>query len=188
MELWETANDWSDGYGATGGYIRGRVVPTLALEYAEMIRRFEWPEGSTIAVIGAAFGWSVEILLSRGFEAWGADPSSYIQETKRDQSEIPDRIIDESLLDEDSARRFIEATIGAGRFDIAIAERVATSLSDIEIPSFEAAVRSIADHRVLLETPNRPNPRTRYNWKPLEEWERLFPGWIVVRSRQRGAI
>ncbi len=185
MELWETANDWTEGYGSTGGYIRGRVVPTLSLEYAAILDRFDWTPGSSIAVIGAAFGWSVEILLSRGFDAWGADPSSYIQETKADQSEVPDRIIDEDLMDADSAARFIEATIGAGLFDVVIVERVVTSLADGEIPSFEAAVRSIARERILVETPNLPNPRTRYNWKRIGEWERLFPGWTVVRSMNR---
>ena len=213
LKTWDTQADFDGAYassdpdGRVAGepavelhYQRRAIYPGLEREYHRLIEHYLWPRGSSIAIVGCGFGWSLEILRAAGYEAWGTDPSPYIQATKADTDPAdgiafalePARVVDELLDTAESRTAFLEASIGTrARFDAVILERCATSLEDAEILQLLEDTEAIARRGATLLLSDSPVQPGRaqdpdMNWKTFEAWRAIVPAaWDIATGSGR---
>lgn len=63
-------------------YTRAALWQDAQARAAKYVELLSLTTDDRIAIVGCGFGWTVEALVALGFEAAGADPSSYIQGNK----------------------------------------------------------------------------------------------------------
>lgn len=205
VKTWDTKADFDGAHrvndplnvGQQIGFERRGIFPFVQVEVDRLVAEFGWPTSSSILIVGCGFGWSMEYLQTLGYaDVFGTDTSVYIQGAKTEidpvdgiaRALLPDRILDETLLNNGSRRRVITSTIGGGnQFDVVIVERVVTSLTDAESISFTNAARQIARQAaevIVVETAFQDSGQNPgYNWHTLEEWRAILPAeWKIVQS------
>lgn len=210
---WKTIEDWNSAYNIglepggrpnTRPEIRGHYerralfnsndsrLDYVTPEWSYIVKRFNWPRSTSIAIIGCGYGWSMEYLRSQGYaEVWGNDPSAFIQGTKdeidpndgRRRSEMGTRI-EATLLDSPEHFDVFKSFTGHATFDVVVTERVLSSLTDKGVVVFAAALRDNLLARggdlLHLETDGVTDPS--FNGKTVREWKALLPNDFIVRS------
>jgi hypothetical protein len=147
-----------------------------------------------VAVAGSAYGFLVEALVARGFDAWGFDASSYavgkaqagaVNLTTRGRVLQKDLLVSSQVTD---VRRAAGLT-GQNRFHLGVTEDVLPCLSDAEVLQGVGFARSATlalVHIVTAIPPSTPSIVSPLNWMVLADWRTLLslsngtcPDWLV---------
>lgn len=143
-------------------------------------------------VAGCGFGYLVDELVSRGWDAWGCDASTYaINRGKELLPAIANRLLVGDILVRNSlaAVRTSAGLSGNQRFAVTVTEDVLTMLTDAEIPTALTELRRITNdlaHVVwTLDPTTTQDPRC--NWKTLAQWKAIV-GTDPVMDAATGAI
>ncbi len=220
VKTWDTKADFDavyniglepQGHPGTRAEIRGNYersalfnasVPYLdrvTREWSAIVAQFAWPFDTSILIVGAGFGWSIEYLQAQGFTAaWGQDTSLWIQQeltTIDSRTDLPNSLVDGRIsfgfLNSDAGRRRIRKdTIGpqpSRRFDVVITERVLSSLTDAEAQQMSTDIRAdlLSGTGELIHIEHGPGPRddtTGWNWQTIDAWKLVLPADTFVES------
>jgi hypothetical protein len=168
-----TATDFEQG-GLYTGY---RRYPFFA-ERADWLTS-RYPRMGTVLVAGCGWGYLVDELTQRGWDAWGADASAYA--IARGQSELPDlkgRLLRADMTDARQLNLLMRGRTSAqGHFDLIVTEDLLPALNDDEIARALTALRSAAETVVHIVTPGDARGGERHpdlNWKPIAAWRSLL--------------
>lgn len=193
-----------------GHYIREALfnqaepyLDSITPEWERILAHFGWSTGTSICILGAGFGWSIEYLNAQGYaDVWGVDSSLYIQ-TSKDEIDLADdtkrslvapRIHDAKFPAVDEVNRFLldsshrNGLAGEVPYDVFVTERTLTSLDDAEAVALSSDVRSLDVIKAKGEVVHIETPTSRFrqdptmNWQTLAEWKTLLPDDIIVRS------
>jgi cyclopropane fatty-acyl-phospholipid synthase-like methyltransferase len=168
-----SAADFEQG----GLYTAYRRYPFFA-ERADFLTR-RYPELGTVLVVGCGWGYLVDELETRGWDAWGADASAYA--IARGQAELPHlegRLFRADVTDArhlDLLMRRTDPPID--RFDLVVTEDLLPALDDDEIARALAALRGVGRTLVHIVTPGDDRGGARHsdlNWKPIAAWRSLL--------------
>lgn len=145
-----------------------------------------------IAVAGAAYGYLVEELTARGFDAWGFDASAYaigkmqtsVNLTTRGRVLQKDLLVSSQVTD---VRRAAGLT-GQNRFHLGITEDVLPVMSDAEIAQAIGVARSASLALLHIVTAHQDTSVhiAPLNWKTLDGWVQSLtptngsmPDWLL---------
>lgn len=173
-------------------------------EWSRILAHFSWPTNTSICIIGAGFGWSIEYLNSQGYEdVWGVDSSQYIQTMKNEIdpadnikcSLVADRIHSANFATRREIKRFLlDSRHEVNPFDVCVTERVLTSLTEAESVSLSSNIRTqnvikARGQFIHIESPiNKGMQNIDMNWKTLVAWKDLLPNDIIVSSGGREVL
>ncbi len=176
---WDKAQ-YDSAYRSGGlHYDRRWLFDTDSRQSADNIETIFGPlAGLRIVVVGSGFGWSVEHLVGRGYNAIGVDTSPYIQAEKQDTDLGGGTYTQAVILDEDSStgasRGRVRQALG-GWPDLVVTEDIFGSFTDTELLVGLDHIDSYRDPKVVahLVTPLVAKAALRFptwNWKPSVDW------------------
>jgi 2-polyprenyl-3-methyl-5-hydroxy-6-metoxy-1,4-benzoquinol methylase len=164
--------------GAIGGYDNYRWNSYLNEDSSVLANKFVQKaltlsvdlSGKKVLVVGCAYGFLVQYLISLGVDAYGMDISSYAVS----QSPVPDKlIVGDVRLDADWKRaKTLAGLTGNQKFDMVIDEDMICCLTDSEASSFCTYARkygSILVHLIDLST----TLVNWYNFHTISEWKAI---------------
>lgn len=202
---WTEEADFDFGYDiGRGGYNReshfnaddpeqDRISPLWDL----LIKHYEWPKDTSIAVLGCGFGWCLEYLMNRGYrEVWGADNSHYIHRAKHQvdphdgilRSRVGHRIHPSEFPYPEDVFHFLRATGHLGKpFDVVVTEFLLSSLHDAESIELSKQLREQhvikPDGQVIHMVVHQwgPEDDTTSTRHTLEMWKHLLPNDTIAQ-------
>ena len=171
-----SASDFESGalYGPPGY----RRYPFFA-ERADLILNL-YGAGGKVLVVGCGWGFLVDELLTRGYDAWGLDGSSYA--IAKAAEVLPAASAQRVLLADTTNRQQVVAVraaagvVGNQRFKLIVTEDVLPVLSDAEVAVAVAECRRVATNVLHIVTPGDPTDPSKLaglNWKSIETWASL---------------
>lgn len=221
LKTWDTKADFDsaydvglepDGHPNTRPEVRGHYERSAVFnagdprldfvtpEWSAILDHFAWPTTARILVVGCGYGWALEYLsLARGYaEAWGVDPSAYIQATKSEvspQDGVQNALLGGRVLASDPSRdagrdQCVCDSVGKGStFDVIVTERVLSSLTDLEARVLSKALHSAAllssTGTVVHVENDGPAGLAGFNEKTLADWKALLPADSFAASGGR---
>lgn len=216
VKTWDTKADFDGAYqlivnrdgirpdlGETleyGNYERPLIGPgtpndTVTPVWDAILAHFSWPTTTSILIVGAGFGWSMEYLISLGYsDVYAQDTSAWIQAEKgnvnpRDgqpNSTAPGRIHGNGLNNAGQRRQLVRETLDR-EYDVIVSERVMSSLSDAEAAQasgwvHENDILQPGGVVVHIEVDSTGAGDPGYNWHTLDDWKALIPADVWVSS------
>lgn len=154
-------------------------------ERAELLTEL-YPVGSVL-VVGCAWGFVVQELLDRGWDAWGIDASEWAVSMAYVSIDAPARVLfgnatDPADMDAACARAGVE------RFDLAVTDDILPALTDAEIQRGVTQCRRVARNVLHCVTPKPASETTlELNWKPIGVWRELLAP-DLVRDEETGQV
>jgi SAM-dependent methyltransferase len=169
------------------GYDR-RWLFDNAVDHADgLTRLLGLTAADKVVVVGCGFGWTVEVLASRGIEAVGTDISPYIQSAINtvEGTESAAVVLNEDSRNNGSRNRVRQAFAGANDPTHVISQHVLTSSTDAEIvdllPRLEGFTAATISHVVTPLAEGDPEVRAQqlgdwpaWNWKEAADWRAFF--------------
>lgn len=146
--------------------------------FAVRAERIAAEQPRAVLVLGCAFGYLVDELVSRGVEAFGIDLSEWA--IRKGKAKLPK--IAERLFVGDALKR---ESLNPERVPLIVTEDLLPCLEDGEIAAGLPLWRSRADRVVHIVSPRLDDPERigapELNWKTLEEWAEIAgPDEVVL--------
>lgn len=152
-----------------------------------------YPSKGLVLVAGCGYGYLVDELATRGWDAWGCDPSPWAQSQR-----ISARIQAVDITDRTALGTL--QTLAGSRFDLIVTEEVLSAMSDAEVPAALTELRRIARpparelfHIVTSAPELASGPRADFrrddlglNWKTHADWVTAVGGSEPVMDREGG--
>lgn len=151
------------------------------------------PAGTKVCVAGCAYGYLVEELVARGFDAWGFDASGYALDKMTTSVDLATRgrVLFRDMLNSSdwNAVRQAANLRGNQKFHVGITEDVLPAMSDAEVATAIGFARSGCTVLVHVVTPGVATDPSRVaplNWKTMEQWRAALslangtmPDWLL---------
>lgn len=135
--------------------------------------------GGKVLVVGCGWGFLVDELLARGYDAWGLDGSAYA--VAKAAEVLPAASAGRVLLADAMNRSQVAAVRAAAglsgnqRFKLVVTEDVLPVLTDAEVAIAVAECRRVASNVLHIVTPLQPDTEqvAGLNWKTGAQWKTL---------------
>lgn len=145
-----------------------------------------------VLIAGCAYGYLVEELVARGFDAYGFDASPYANQKAATSvnATTRQRVMqrDMTIAADYTEIKRVANVRGQSKFDILVTEDVLPCLTDTEIQNAIPQARNAATVLVHIITPgtlNDPSLVVGLNWKTMNEWytflttNSVMPDWLL---------